>query len=293
VTGHLTDWSVLQERAAAFGWDLSVPRAVMVAEIDTLDERRFAQLAGTPAEGWACRRLAETARSVLGREAIVWERSAGVAALARASASGSEALRHMAFELQTAASRRMADCQISVGIGRITADPFELGSSFTEALRALMVGRRAAGPGQVCLFEELGVNRLLLSCPAAELRTFHDAALGRVLAYERAHPGCALLASLEAFLAAQGNIAHAARALFVHYNTVRYRLDRLEQLLGPFVDDAERCLELGLALHVGRILSQDDTYPNSATMATAPASRSMATISIGRSVSLNNRRDTT
>jgi DNA-binding PucR family transcriptional regulator len=44
--------------------------------------------------------------------------------------------------------------------------------------------------------------------------------------------------------------------LFVHYNTVKYRLERLEALLGAFVDVPERCLTLELATHVGRLLNQ-------------------------------------
>ena len=67
VTGHLADRAVLRERATAFGWDLSGPRAVMVAEIEALGGHRFAELAGTADEGFACRRMAEAARSVLGR----------------------------------------------------------------------------------------------------------------------------------------------------------------------------------------------------------------------------------
>src|SRR5205823_13340847 len=54
VTGHLADRAVLRERATAFGWDLSGPRAVLVAEIEALGGRRFAELAGTADEGFAC-----------------------------------------------------------------------------------------------------------------------------------------------------------------------------------------------------------------------------------------------
>ena len=250
VTGHVADRAVLRERAVAFGWDLSLPRAVMVAEIDKVGDRRFAKLAGTPEEGWASRRLAEAARGVLGRDAIVWERSAGVAALS----SGSQ-LRSDAERLQKEAMRRIPGAVISVGVGRMQADPLALRTSYTEALRALQVGRRAGGPGQVCLFVDLGLDRLLSSCPPDELEAFHSATLEPLLAYERAHPGVDLAETLRVYLASDRNVARTARALFVHYNTVKYRLERLEELLGPFIDRPERCLTLEVATHVGRLLT--------------------------------------
>ena len=58
-TGHVTDREALLERAAAFGWDLTTPRAVLVAELHELDGRPFGQLAGSAEEvvaGTGCTR---------------------------------------------------------------------------------------------------------------------------------------------------------------------------------------------------------------------------------------------
>jgi PucR family transcriptional regulator, purine catabolism regulatory protein len=251
VTGHVADSAVLRERATAFGWDLSLPRAVMVAEIDALGGRRFGELAGTSEEGWACRRVADAARSVLGRDAIVWERSAGAAALT----SGVELSRE-AEALQAEAARRLPGAIISVGVGRVQSDPLELRLSYSEALRGLQVGRRGGTQGVVSLFANLGVDRLLMSCPPVELEAFFTATLAPLLDYERAHPSCAFTETLQTFLDADRNVARTARALFVHYNTVKYRLERLERLLGPFVDVPARCLTLELATHVGRLIKR-------------------------------------
>jgi purine catabolism regulator len=251
VTGHVSDAAVLHERATAFGWNLSRPRAVLVAEIDALDGRRFGVLAGTSEETRACRGLADAARAVLGDDAIVWERSAGAAAL-----TSSNDLRRDAAALQAEARRRLPRAVVSVGVGRTQADPLELRTSYAEALRSLEVGRWAGGQGVVSLFADLGLDRLLMSCPVEELAAFHSATLGPLLAYEREHADCGLSQTLAAFVAADRNVAETARALFVHYNTVKYRLDRLERLLGPFVNHPTRRLTLELAVHVGRLLQR-------------------------------------
>ena len=255
VSGHVSDRSLLRERAVAFGWDLSVPRAVLVAELEELGGKRFAQLARTPEEGQAWHRLAEAARAALGRNAIVWERSAGVAALVAPGPHLHAEMNAAALRLQTEARRRLPDAVVAVGIGRICSDPLELHRSHEEALRALVVGRRARGLGQISIFEDLGLDRLLMSCPDGELSAFFEATLGRLAAYDAVHH-TNLVSTLETFLACDRNAALAARSLFVHYNTIKHRLDRIEEILGPFLGDPERCLNLDLALRIRRLLAQ-------------------------------------
>lgn len=256
VAGHVTDRGVLHERALAFGWDLTVPRAVLVAELTEPDGQRFSPPAGTPEESRAWQRLAETVTSALGRGAIVWQRSTGVAALVAPGRRGRAALVEVASAVQAEAARRLPGTTVAVGIGRTCADALELTLSHREALRALAVGRRTRGAGHVSLFEDLGLDRLLAGCADGELAAFRDATLGRLLSHDAEHHS-ELVPTLEAFLAAGGNAAQAARALFVHYNTLRHRLETIEQVLELRLDDADARLSLGLALRVLRMLPTD------------------------------------
>jgi purine catabolism regulator len=49
------------------------------------------------------------------------------------------------------------------------------------------------------------------------------------------------------------NIAESARQLHYHYNTMRYRVSKLERLLGEFADDAQAVLRIGVALQILRM----------------------------------------
>lgn len=251
VTGHVVDRSVLMERAAAFDWDLGAPRAVLLAEVDVVSGRPFSALVGTPEEGELRHRLVEAARTSLGPAAITWERSRQIGSLVALAGSGEAGLREAGAAFHAEATRRLPGGLISVGIGRPVDDPLRIHESFREARRALAISRWSRGLGHLLLFADLGVDRLLAGVPEAEVEAYCGVMLGPLEAHDRAR-GTALVATLDTFLASR-NGALAARQLYLHYNTLKNRLAKIEEILGPFLDDPERCLSLALALHLRRV----------------------------------------
>nr|MBA2774028.1 helix-turn-helix domain-containing protein [Nocardioidaceae bacterium] len=68
--------------------------------------------------------------------------------------------------------------------------------------------------------------------------------------------GSGLLETLTAYVDTSGSIEATARALFVHPNTVRYRLRRIAEVTGLTPADARDAYTLRLALTLGRLLGQ-------------------------------------
>ena len=109
--------------------------------------------------------------------------------------------------------------------------------------------------------EELGVYRLLSRLPLDELRRHRAEAIGPLLEYDREHNG-ALVHTLEVFLRCERNRVQRGEELFIHYNTLRYRLGQIDALTGGLSGDATARLNLELALCAHRlVLGREDVSP--------------------------------
>jgi len=79
---------------------------------------------------------------------------------------------------------------------------------------------------------QFGSYELLLAMvPAPARRAFRAALLGPLEAYDRDH-GSELVRTLEVFLACSGSWHKAADEMFVHVNSLRYRISRIGELTG-------------------------------------------------------------
>jgi purine catabolism regulator len=147
--------------------------------------------------------------------------------------------------------------KLGVGVGRPVAGA-DARRSFHEArcaLEALALGiapeRNGNGRSaraRVATYKDLGSFQLLLSLQDDEaLRLFCDSILGPIEASE-GHYGGELMRSLEAFIEANGQWERAAKQLYCHRHTLRYRIRRVEELTGRNLSSARDRIEFWLAL---------------------------------------------
>jgi PucR family transcriptional regulator, purine catabolism regulatory protein len=242
VAGHAGDPAEVAERAISFGWDLGRPRAVLLASIDPPEEGTI-----PPA---ALNTIAAAARATLGRDAIVWTRSATIAALLAPDTDEPAERRRVAEGLRTELDQRLRSVTVSIGVGRRVDRPAELPRSFVEASRAVDVGRWVKGRHVTELFDELGLERLLAATPTDDLAEFVQRTIGPLVDHDRTNH-TDLVDTLAVWLETR-NMAEAARRMHVHYNTLKNRLERIEAIIGQVLDDATRALECEVAIHVDR-----------------------------------------
>ncbi len=121
-----------------------------------------------------------------------------------------------------------------------------------EAADAARIGRSLAAEGGAVSYEQLGAYRYLvhLELDDAPRDRYHQS-VQELISYDRRR-GSRLVETLEQFLADRGSVTASARTLYVHPNTVRQRLDRIERVASLDLG-SEDLLSLELALKLVRL----------------------------------------
>jgi PucR family transcriptional regulator, purine catabolism regulatory protein len=257
-SGRSQDPAYVDEHAETFGWDLSRPVVVVVAEIDPTG------VGDEPATGTQRRQWQE-------RFAAAWRQvcatiDAGipsvdlstelVALLPIADGDSEPVAGHGVVRravTAVAGDKGGGRRPFSVGVSRVASSLDDLPTAYAQARRAVEVGRRIRGGGSTTFFDQLGVHRLIALIPdtaegAGELRAFVEDVLGPLAAPTT--EAADLRETLQVLLDTNFNVAEAARLQFFHYNTMRYRVAKLERLLGPLSTDPHLRLDVAVALRV-------------------------------------------
>ena len=149
----------------------------------------------------------------------------------------------------------LAGTRIAVGVsGAVgdggTAAPPDLRGAVEEARHARRLAATRPSPVCVVRHDELATHVLLLaSVPDDVRRMFRVRLLDPLHSYDRAH-GAGLVRTLEAFLRNSGSWTRCAEELHLHVNSVRYRIQRIQELTGRDLSRMEDRVDFFLALLV-------------------------------------------
>ncbi len=119
--------------------------------------------------------------------------------------------------------------KVYVGIGTPVKSINDIAHSYSEARLALEIGRVFDGDKYILSYGELGIGRLIYQLPSKLCELFLDEIFQKegleVLDEET-------LQTIDKFFENNLNVSETSRQLFVHRNTLVYRLDKIERLTG-------------------------------------------------------------
>jgi purine catabolism regulator len=146
------------------------------------------------------------------------------------------------------------DAAVRIGVSRPQASIDSFAQAVSEARDALRVAMAFDSVTRVRHYDDLSVLWFLADVPTRHLAAFVDDVLAPLSTVEDDFR-IVLIDTLERVIEANLNLARAARAANLHYNTLRYRVDRLTELFGPFLENGAILDSLSLALVLRNELS--------------------------------------
>jgi sugar diacid utilization regulator len=233
------------KQGLALGFDLTVPSRVVLAEPASEDATRadveaIYGVAFDRARAWSSACMV----TVRGNSVVMISQETDIDA-------GDQ---HIEDDLVEALSMRLSRVAVNVACGTRCDSLSSYRASYTAARRGLDLLRRMGRSGTVFSFRDAGVEHLLLQTTEPELIVdFTSRYVDPLDDYDRNHMS-QLRKSLEVFYSSQMNLEEAARRLHIHVSTLRYRLTRIEQLLGVDARGKAR-LDIELALLAAAVLA--------------------------------------
>ena len=141
-----------------------------------------------------------------------------------------------------------------VGIGTPISNVKDLATSFKEAQVALEVGKVFDTERQIVSYDDLGIARLIYQLPTTLCEMFLREVFkqGSIESLDQE-----TLFTIQRFFENNLNVSETSRGLFVHRNTLVYRLEKIKKLTGLDLREFEDAIVFKVALMVKKYLSNN------------------------------------
>lgn len=138
---------------------------------------------------------------------------------------------------------------VNQGIGRYYSSTTELCRSYQEAKIALELGKFTKGDSGIKHFEDLGVMRLLANIKTEQLNDFCYEYLQELIEYDKNNESN-MLEILQTYFEEDRNFKTVSNKLFIHANTLRYRLKKISEILNVDLENSDDFLNILVAIKI-------------------------------------------
>ncbi|MGE7877620.1 PucR family transcriptional regulator [Peribacillus muralis] len=141
---------------------------------------------------------------------------------------------------------------LTMGLSKVKKEIHNMKEGFSEAKMAIQLGPRVKSTN-INDYASIEVENLINQIPKDVLTQYVLSMIEPIIVYDKENEG-ELLKTLETYLFSRGRIEDAARALFVHRNTVKFRLSRIEDLLGVDLKSSDLAFKLQFSIKAAKLL---------------------------------------
>ena len=142
-------------------------------------------------------------------------------------------------------------CHVVIGIGSTVDNIKDLARSFKEAQAALEVGKVFDTDKTIVNYDNLGIARLIYQLPTTLCETYLREVFKRGSIESLDHE---TLFTIQRFFENNLNVSETSRKLFVHRNTLVYRLEKIKKITGLDLREFDHAIIFKIALMVNKYL---------------------------------------
>jgi sugar diacid utilization regulator len=158
-------------------------------------------------------------------------------------------------EIKEMIKNRVDGLSVNIGIGNAYEDLNLMKNSYSEA-EMVIESLKCEGISQsIRKYNDIGVYGLLFSIKNKEiLENYYKQLLGPIIENKKKNNEVSSIKILDMYLNENCNLSTTAEKLYLHRNTLTYRIKKIEQLLDCNLHKFEDCLKLKMALYITNIL---------------------------------------
>lgn len=244
------------QKARCQGYDLSKPYQVMVAVFDNTTEFFQARKGDERAVFLKKKRFIQAVANIVRERSpysIVGIKNDVVVVLARCPDKKNSILiapSSLAVCLKKGLNGILGNSTLSIGIGRVTRGIEDFKKSYQEARRVLAVIKKFGKKDGIYTYDSLGAYKVLFHVEDnEEVKNFALQILAPLMKYDQ-KKDTSLVKTLRTYLNQDCNNQKTSKTLYIHSNTLKYRLQRVQEIAGIDLNNSEHRLNVQLALKI-------------------------------------------
>ena len=144
--------------------------------------------------------------------------------------------------------------QCYVGIGRCMPNVKNISKSYRQACQVLKLQKNLHNDKGVVAYQELGIYKLLMDIENQDvINEYYAETIQRLVEYDRLNETnyCEVL---QCYLEHSGSVKETAEAMFVHRNTINYKINKIEEMLSCDLSELDTRLLYSIAFMLKKIM---------------------------------------
>lgn len=144
--------------------------------------------------------------------------------------------------------------QCYIGIGRATPNAQNIGKSYRQACQVLKLQKNTQNDKGVVAYQDLGIYTLLMDIENEDvINEYYTETIQKLVEYDKLNQTnyCEVL---QCYLEHSGSVKETAEAMFVHRNTINYKINKIEEMLNCDLSELDTRLLYSIAFMLKRIM---------------------------------------